>query len=137
MLLTKKPTLRSGVSVVVSVSVLFSRAMTSDTVRIFKLSPLVLAPVSISSRIPIWLVNSLYESIALPLRARILSPFIRPIFEAGESVITLSISAGTIGLTNVGVVFSMPSKLMSPGRLRLMALPSRMISTRVASLRSR
>ena len=79
----------------------------------------------------------MYESMGLPFKATILSPFWSPISFAGELSITLSMTAGTKGRTNEGSAFSMFSRLRSPGTCKLICLPSRIRSTRLASERSR
>ena len=106
--------------------------MTKDAVRNCKLSFGDLAIVIMSAKRPNSSVNSFQESIATPLTAKIWSPFLMLIFEAGVLGIMVSISAGTNGRTKLGVAFSIPNKLMSPGKEIDIGLPSRMMSTRLA-----
>ena len=52
-----------------------------------------------------------------------------PAFMAGDSGKTLSISAGMNGRQKFGVAFSMPNRLILPGREIVIGLPSRMMRT--------
>ena len=70
------------------------------TVRALMLSLWVCAAASMSRLRPTSLVNSLYESIVLPLTAMMRSPFCKPIFCAMLPATMLSTSAGIMGRAN-------------------------------------
>ena len=106
-------------------------------VRILMLSLRVTAPVMASSSLLSSFMKSLAESTFFPLMASKRSPFLIPILYAGPFSIMLSTSALRNGRQNIGDDFNMLSRLMSPGRLMLIGLPLRMISTRFAFDRSR
>ena len=101
-------------------------------VRILRLSLWVSAPVIASSSLLSSVMKSLAESTAFPLRASIRSPFLIPILYAGPFSNTLSTSALSRGRQNIGDDLSIPRRFISPGRLMLIGLPSRMMSTRFA-----
>ena len=131
------PNFRSAERTTSAVSSLPARSVTIVARRTFMLSAGVFAVTITSMRRPIRSVNSLYESMGLPLKATILSPFLIPAFAAALPGITLSVTAGVSGAMNFGSVLSMPSRFISPGRLILIAFPLRIMSARVASDRSR
>ena len=136
-ILTVKPTFRSAESTTLEVSRRPPRSMTRVARRTFMLSAGVLATASTSLNRPISSVKAFHEPTLTPLMPTTMSPRRMPIRDAAEPGSTLSTSAGMSGRTNDGCFCSMSSMLRSPGRLRLMALPWRTMSTRRASDRSR
>ena len=101
------------------------------------LSAGVVAAAKISPKRSFSKLKSFCESMGFPAKATILSPAFRPALAAMLLGITLSMVLGIMIITKRGDDLSMFSKSRLPGMGRLMCLPWRTKSTRVAVAKSR